>query len=324
MQISTFFDFCSGIGAGRLGLEQCGLRCVGHSDTSRLADITYRILHGVDTDKNYGNLKRLSGYNLPPFDVLIAGFPCQTFSVIGRQEGFSDDRGQIIFHLSRLLREARPKCFILENVKGLVTHDGGKTIKTILKELDDSGYITSYRVISSLDCGVPQNRQRVYFIGFDKTLNLDVTKFVWPQPMQPPQLKRFLIDEENYPSDVDMGYFLSYLKNSTNIERGYSLDEFLNEEYLILDTRMNDMRLYRNKVPTLRAQRDGIFYVRDHKLHYLSGYEALMLQGFPKEYADRVKNVVSNRHLLMQAGNAMTVNVIQMLGTQILKLFEEA
>lgn len=104
--ISTFFDFCSGIGAGRLGLERCGLKCVGHSDTSRLADCSYRLLHQTE-DKNYGNLKKLGKENLPDFDLLIAGFPCQTFSVIGRQAGFSDDRGQIIFHLSRILREKK-------------------------------------------------------------------------------------------------------------------------------------------------------------------------------------------------------------------------
>ena len=321
MQISTFFDFCSGIGAGRLGLEQCGLSCVGHSDTSRLADKTYQILHG--NDRNYGNLKRLNGKELPPYDVLIAGFPCQTFSVIGRQAGFSDDRGQIIFHLSRLLQESKPKCFILENVKGLVTHDDGKTIKTIMQELNNAGYITSYRVISSLDCGVPQNRQRVYFVGFNKSLNLDISKFVWPQPVAVPPLKNFLIDDNNEPSDIDFQYLLNYLKNSTNISKNYSLTNFLKEEFLILDTRMNDLRLYRNKVPTLRAQRDGIYYIRDHKLRYLTGYEALLLQGFPIDYAIRVKDSVSNRHLLMQAGNAMTVNVIHMLGEQIIKFFKE-
>lgn len=323
MQLNTFFDFCSGIGAGRLGLEQCGLTCVGHSDTSRLADTTYRLLHGADTDRNYGNLKRLKGEALPAYDILIAGFPCQTFSVIGRKEGFQDDRGQIIFHLSRLLRESRPKCFILENVKGLVTHDGGNTIKTILNELDDAGYATVYRVISSLDCGVPQMRQRVYFVGVDKTLNLDISNFVWPQPVQVPPLENYLIDEDNFPSEIVFQYFMNYLKNPTNLSRNYSLDEFLKEEHLILDTRMNDMRLYRGKVPTLRAQRDGIYYIRDHKLRYLTGYEALLLQGFPKEYADRVKNDVTNRHLLMQAGNAMTVNVIKLLGEQLIHLFEE-
>ena len=321
--ITNFFDFCSGIGAGRLGLEQCGLHCVGHSDTSRLADITYRILHDSPEDKNWGNLKRLNGKNLPKYDVLIAGFPCQTFSVMGRQDGFNDDRGQIIFHLSRLLRESRPKCFILENVKGLVTHDGGKTIKTIVKELDEYGYITSYRVIASLDCGVPQMRQRVYFIGFDKNLNLNYDKFKWPDPLPIPKLNEFLVDEDNLISKVDYGYFKKYLVNPTNISRGYSEDDFLKEEYLILDTRMNDMRIYRGKVPTLRAQRDGIYYVKNHQLRSLSGYEALLLQGFPKEYAEKVKSVVDNRHLLMQAGNAMTVNVIKLLGKSIINFLKQ-
>ena len=322
MNLKTFFDFCSGIGAGRLGLEQCGLSCVGHSDTSRLADTTYRLLHNAAEDRNFGNLKKLSGDALPHYDVLIAGFPCQSFSVIGRQEGFHDDRGQIIFHLARLLRESRPKCFILENVKGLVTHDNGRTIKRILKELNNSGYITSYRVIASLDCGIPQMRQRVYFIGFDKSLNLNVKNFHWPNRVPAQQLSDFLIDENNIPSDTDMYYFTKYLTNPTNIDRHYSLKKFLEEEYLILDTRMNDMRLYRNKVPTLRAQRDGIYYVKNHELRLLSGYEALLLQGFPVEYANRVKDVVSNRHLLMQAGNAMTVHVIKLLGKQILEFME--
>ena len=322
MQIHTFFDFCSGIGAGRLGLEQCGLKCVGHSDTSKLADKTYALLHDTANDKNYGNLKKLNGENLPQYDLLIAGFPCQTFSIMGRQAGFKDDRGQIIFQLSRLLRESKPACFILENVKGLVTHDNGKTLKIIMKELNDSGYITSYRVIASLDCGVPQMRQRVYFIGFRKDLNLNVKRFKWPSPIPMPPLSLFLIDEDNSPTDVDMYYFMKYLVNPTNVGRKYSYEKFLEEEFLILDTRMNDMRIYRGKVPTLRAQRDGIYYTKNSKLHSLSGYEALLLQGFPKEYADKVKNKVDNRHLLMQAGNAMTVNVIQMLGQQIIEFLE--
>ena len=97
MKIKTLFDFCSGIGGGRLGLEQAGLQCVGRSETSRLADTTYRLMHNTENDINYGNLKKITADKIPEFDLLIAGFPCQTFSVVGRQEGFSDDRGQIIF-----------------------------------------------------------------------------------------------------------------------------------------------------------------------------------------------------------------------------------
>ncbi len=315
--IHTFFDFCSGIGAGRLGLEQCGLVCVGRSDTSKLSDTTYMLLHDTKDETNYGNIRRLSGDKLPKFDVMIAGFPCQTFSVVGRREGFNDDRGQIIFHLTRLLRECKPKCFILENVKGLVSHDNGRTLKKMLDEITSSGFSVTYKVISSLDCGVPQMRQRIYMIGFSNELELDINQFPWPDKVLVPSLQSYLIDDGNEINEIDHYYFSKYLVNSTNVDKAYSESAFLKEEYLILDTRMNDMRIYRGKVPTLRSQRDGIFYVRDGKLRALSGYEALLLQGFPVSYASRVKDKVSNRHLLMQAGNAMTVNVIRLLGEAI-------
>lgn len=321
MKISTFFDFCSGIGGGRLGLENCGLKCVGHSDTSRLSDSTYMQIFDTCHDKNYGNLKKLNKDNLPKFDLLIAGFPCQTFSVIGRKAGFNDDRGQIIFHLIRILNETRPKCFILENVRGLVTHDKGKTIKTILKEFENIDYHVSYKVITSLEHGVPQMRQRVYFVGFDKRAGLSSDGFKWIEPEQTPPLNNYLIDSDNEITKENLIKFRYYLNNPTN--KGlYVPEDFICEEYLIIDTRMSDLRLYRGRVPTLRSQRDGIYYIKNHKLCALTGYEALLLQGFPKEYADKVKSTVTDRHLLMQAGNAMTVNVIEKLGKAILKHLE--
>lgn len=319
MKINTFFDFCSGIGGGRLGLEQIGLTCVGHSDTSRLADKTYQLMHGTD-DKNYGNLKKLTKENLPDFDLLIAGFPCQTFSVIGRQEGFSDDRGQIIFHLSRIINEVKPKCFILENVKGLVTHDGGKTIKIILHELNNCGYTVSYRVLTSLNHGVPQMRQRVYFVGFRNDISNDFSSFEWPKEETSPSLETYLIDN-NLANEERLNILHHYLNNPTN--RGkYTVNDLCQMEGKILDTRMNDLRIYNGKCPTLRAQRDGILYVRNKRIYQLTGYEALLLQGFPKEYADKVKNVVLDRHLLMQAGNAMTVNVTKKIGQSIIDFLE--
>lgn len=318
MKINTFFDFCSGIGGGRLGLERAGLTCVGHSDTSRLSDKTYQLMHGAK-DKNLGNLKKLTKDNLPEFDLLIAGFPCQTFSVIGRQEGFSDDRGQIIFHLSRIIKETRPKCFILENVKGLVTHDKGQTIKIILNELSLCGYHVLYRVLTSLDYGVPQMRQRVYFIGFRNDFDYGNMIFRWPKEIPKPSLNSYLID--NALADNErLNILKRYLNNPTNTGK-YSIDDIKKMEGKIIDTRMNDLRIYDGKCPTLRAHRDGILYVKNREIYQLTGYEALLLQGFPKEYADRVKNVVSNRHLLMQAGNAMTVNVVEALGKSIIDFF---
>lgn len=320
MQINTFFDFCSGIGGGRLGLERAGLTCVGHSDTSRLSDRTYQLMYGAN-DKNLGNLKKLTKENLPEFDLLIAGFPCQTFSVIGRQEGFSDDRGQIIFHLSRIIKETLPKCFILENVKGLVTHDKGQTIKIILNELNSCGYTVSYRVLTSLNYGVPQMRQRVYFIGFRNDVASDYTSFEWPKEIPTPPLNSYLIDNE-LADEERLNILKHYLNNPTNMGK-YSVDDICKMEGKIIDTRMNDLRIYEGKFPTLRAQRDGVLYVRNGKIYQLTGYEALLLQGFPKEYADKVKNEVSDRHLLMQAGNAMTVNVIEALGKSIIKFLNQ-
>lgn len=320
MIVRTFFDFCSGIGGGRLGLEKAGLKCVGHSDTSRLADQTYQLMHG-DSNKNSGNLKKLTKDNLLEFDILIAGFPCQTFSVIGRREGFSDDRGQIIFHLSRIIREMQPKCFILENVKGLVTHNNGKTIKIIMKELQNCGYTVSYRVLTSLNYGVPQMRQRVYFIGFRNGIASDFAKFKWPDEKPTPDLKEYLIDND-IADEERLNILHHYLNNSVNHGK-YTIEDLTKMEGKIIDTRMNDLRIYTGKCPTLRAQRDGILYVKNGKIYQLTGYEALLLQGFPREYADRVKNRVSNRHLLMQAGNAMTVNVIEALGNSITEFLSE-
>ena len=316
MKISTFLDFCSGIGGGRLGLENAGLHCLGFSDTSKLAIRTYQLMHNTENELNLGNLKRINTDNLPSYDMLIAGFPCQTFSVIGRKNGFSDDRGQIIFHLSKILRETKPKCFLLENVKGLVTHDNGKTIKTILSELNASGYAVTYKVLTSLNYGVPQMRQRVYFVGVRNDIVDNMDEFVWPLETKTPELAEYLIDRVLV-SKQRLKLLEYYLKNDENHGK-YVLSDLYKMEGKVLDTRMNDLRIYEDKVPTLRAQRDGILYVKDGNIYQLTGYEALLLQGFPKEYADRVKYNVTDRHLLMQAGNAMTVTVITEIGKSII------
>jgi len=320
MQISTFFDFCSGIGGGRLGLEQAGLKSVGYSDTSRLSVATYKQMFETKNEKNWVNLKKIKSENLPNFDMLIAGFPCQTFSVMGRKAGFDDARGQIIFHLARILEETQPKCFLLENVRGLVTHDKGNTLKIILERLNQAGFDITYKVLTSINYGVPQMRQRVYFVGINKKINKNIENFNWPVEQEKPQLKKFLIDN-NLATEERLEILQHYLNNPTNHGK-YSVKDLEKMEGKILDTRMSDLRIYEERCPTLRSQRDGILYVRDGKIYQLTGYEALLLQGFPKEYADKVKNTVSDRHLLMQAGNAMTVNVIKALGKNLRSFLE--
>ncbi len=311
---------CSGIGGGRLGLEKAGLKSVGRSDTSRLSDQTYKLMFGVQDEKNFGNLKRIKLDQMPDFDVLIAGFPCQTFSVIGRKAGFTDIRGQIIFHIANILKEKQPSCFILENVRGLITHNNGESLKIILAELENSGFDVTYKVLTSLDYGVPQMRQRVYFVGSNKKLKKNIKDFEWPKPVKKPRLKSYLIDD--HLADAERLEILGYYLNNPENNGKFSVADLQKMEGKILDTRMSDLRIYEEKCPTLRSQRDGILYVRDGKIYQLTGYEALLLQGFPKRFANKVKDKVSDRHLLMQAGNAMTVNVIQHIGEQLKKYME--
>lgn len=310
---------CSGIGGGRLGLERAGMKSVGYSDTSRLSVTTYKLLFETCGEQNYGNLRRIKTSLLPRFDLLIAGFPCQTFSVIGRRDGFDDNRGQLIFDIAKILDETRPKAFILENVKGLVSHNKGETLKTILKTLNDSGFNVVYRVLNSIDYGVPQMRQRVYFVGINKSEDVDIKDFKWPDVVPVPKLGDFLIDECPI-SEWMQEYLPAYLSNNTN-SGNFTVDELKKLEGKVLDLRMSDLRVYDGKVPTLRSQRDGILYVRNGQLFSLTGREALLLQGFPKDYVDKVAGVVSNRHLLMQAGNAMTVNVITALADRLQEIF---
>lgn len=308
----TFFDYCSGIGGGRLGLELAGHSCVGHADTSRLSNTTYSLLFNTN-EKNLGNINKIKPEFLPEHDIMIAGFPCQSFSVIGRRDGFEDSRGQLIFRLLELAKATNPRFLIFENVRGLMSHNKGKTLETILKAIADEGYHFTFKLINSLDFGVPQMRQRIYIVASKDDV---ISKFQWPIQVPVQALSKYLVDKVTI-SETNLFYFEKYLVNSINNGK-YSLDEIKDfEDYTIIDTRMSDLRIYNGKVPTLRSQRDGIYYIYNHTLCELTGFEALLLQGFPQETALKVKNSVSNRHLLMQAGNAMTVNVVKSIANCI-------
>ncbi len=308
----TFFDFCAGIGGGRLGLEKNGFKCLGFSEIDKQAEKTYRTFFG-DEERNFGDLTKINPPDLPNFDFLIAGFPCQTFSVIGNRKGMLDKRGQIIFHLIDIMKQKNIKFFLLENVKGLINHDNGNSIQTIIKSLEEAGYFVSCKVLSSADYGVPQMRERVYFAGFKKDLLPKNFKFEFPEKHKKnADLKEFLVDDRELSLDEKQQTyktFLKYLDNKYN-QNQFSINNLLKKEYLVLDTRQSDLRLYNNKVPTLRLGRHGILYVKNNKFRKLSGYESILLQGFPKNLALKAKETILDINLLKQAGNAMTVNTI--------------
>ncbi|HEF3568024.1 TPA: DNA (cytosine-5-)-methyltransferase, partial [Campylobacter upsaliensis] len=132
----TFIDFCSGIGGGRLGLELCGFKCLGFSEIDKQAIKTYKAFFDTSNELELGDLTQINPQNLPNFDLLISGFPCQSFSIVGKREGLKNkEKGQIIFYLAEILRVKKPSFFILENVKGLLNHNKGQTLKEILKIL---------------------------------------------------------------------------------------------------------------------------------------------------------------------------------------------
>lgn len=315
----TFMDFCSGIGGGRLGLERNGLRCVGHSEISGASDKTYRLFFG-GKESNYGDLMEIDPDKLPHFDMMIAGFPCQTFSIAGKRAGFEDDRGTVIYGLIKLLRAREVSCFLLENVKGLVNHDRGRTFAIILAELAKVGYEVYHSVLNSQDFGVPQMRERIYLVGFKKELGVEAFSFPTSAPISY-RLSDILVPEGGEePFDEQGDTFRRYLHNKYN-EGRYTFADLVGEDYMVVDTRHSDLRIYRGATPTLRTGRHGILYAYGGRLWRLTGTQALLLQGFGREHVALIKEspVVSNNTLLSQAGNAMTVNVIESISKSMLE-----
>jgi len=309
-------DFCAGIGGGRLGLTNNGLSCVAYSEIDFNPLQTYQIFHG-NNEQNFGDLMKIKANDLPDFDILIGGFPCQTFSIVGKRAGFDDNRGLVIYGICKILKEKDIPYFILENVKGLVNHDKGRTLKIIIEELNKLNYSVEYAILNSSEYGVPQMRERVYIVGMKKGFFNKSFQFPKSKPM--PKLDNYLIDDSDLDFDINNKIFQKYLNNKYNKNK-YNIDEILENDYLILDTRQSDLRLYKEKCPTLRTGRHGILYVRDKKIRKLSGFEALLLQGFPIEIAKKALEAkILNNKLLSQAGNAMTVNVVEAIGNELLK-----
>lgn len=160
-----YFSTFSGIAGFELGIEKAcpGAVCVGYSEIDKYADAIYK--YHFKEVKNYGDITKINEYELPDFDLLVGGFPCQAFSIAGKRKGFEDTRGTLFFDLARILQAKRPRLFIFENVKGLLSHDGGSTFRTIITTLDELGYDVQWQVLNSKNFGVPQNRERIIIVG---------------------------------------------------------------------------------------------------------------------------------------------------------------
>jgi DNA (cytosine-5)-methyltransferase 1 len=322
--MQTFIDFCAGIGCGRMGLELNGMQCLGFSEINPSAEITYRHFFGNE-EINYGDLMFINPSDLPDFDLLIAGFPCQSFSIAGKRGGMNDERGQVIYGIEKILSRKKIKYFILENVKGLVNHEKGNTLKTIIKILENAGYNIWYRVFNSLDFGVPQMRERVYFIGIRKDLVDENFDFVWPDlNKSKPSIDLYLNPtEQNRLNESQMESLYRYLGNRYNSGK-VTKEDLVKYDFQIIDTRQSDIRIYKGKSPTLRTGRHGILYSYKNNLYKLTGAESFLLQGIPMDKVKLLKKCsLSDQILLSQSGNAMTVNVITEISKNLKKQLYE-
>ena len=319
----TFVDFCAGIGGGRLELTLNGFECLGFSEIDKEAIKTYKYFFDTSKELEFGDLTQLNPKSLPDFDLIISGFPCQSFSIVGKRAGLDDaNKGQIIFHLAQILKTKQPKFFIFENVKGLINHDKGRTFKIINELLQQCGYAVQSKLLNTQNFDLPQMRERIYFVGFRKDLQIKADFF---KPLTNggggcKSLKEFLNPSPENKFDTANPTFIKYLNNKYNKNR-IQLDEILKRDFLIIDTRQSDLRIYENKSPTLRRDRQGLLYSFKGEIYKLNALEALKLQGFGEleNLKSKIKDLKSS-DLLRQSGNAMSVNVIKALAKRLLEV----
>lgn len=213
----TFIDLFAGIGGFRLALENTYGRCVFSSEIDKHARKVYQ-----DNFKTIpaGDITKIDTQDIPNHNLLFAGFPCQPFSIAGRKQGFKDEnKGNLFFELERIIQDKKPKAFLLENVKGLLSNDKGNTIKYILKSLYEIGYDVHYKVLDTQDFGLPQHRERVYIVGFRKDLGISLFNFPEKSYMNKKSIKDIL--EKTFPDKYieTPGWIKWYNKNKEKLEK---------------------------------------------------------------------------------------------------------
>ena len=336
----TFIDLFAGIGGTRIPFQRLGGKCVFSSEWDKFAQRTYAANFG---DIPSGDITRISARDIPEHDILLGGFPCQAFSQAGLKQGFQDTRGTMFFEIQRILVERKPKAFLLENVKQLKGHNKGRTLDTILSilrgtndtQVDNSipmsaearnalsqklNYWVDFRVLRAADFGAPQNRERVYIVGFDKNYYGIETNFNelfnWPNPpMSLTRVGDILEDMSQITTTEEDRFTISDKLWAGHQKRkeqhakkgngfGYSL--------------FNEDSPYANTI-SARYYKDGSEILIDQsKLNKnprkLTPRECARLQGFPEEF---IVNAVSQGQIYKQFGNSVCINVVEAVAKQI-------
>lgn len=321
----TFIDLFAGIGGFRLAFQELGGKCVFSSEIDPYARRTYELNFG---EVPFGDITKIDEKTIPDHDILLAGFPCQAFSIAGRRGGFNDTRGTLFFDIARILKEKRPRAFFLENVKGLTHHDRGRTFNTIMNVLrEELGYhVPEPQIINAKDYGVPQNRERIYIVGFELPVHAD--RFQYPKPTDSNRTIWDIMEKK----PVDARYYMSTVYLQTLREHrsrheakgngfGFEIrrkDQVANaivvggmgrERNLIVDDRIEDY------TPTTHIKGE----INRENVRRMTPREWASLQGFPGTY--RIKGI-ADVHLYKQFGNSVAVPAIRETGKQLLQAME--
>lgn len=290
-----FLDLFSGIGGFRMGLESLWHECVGFCEIDKFARASYKAIYNTEGEIELHDITAVTNEEWRKFrgtvDIICGGFPCQSFSVAGKREGFLDEtRGTLFFEIARAAKEIKPPLLFLENVKGLLSHDKGRTFRTILSTLDELGYDAEWQILNSKDFGVPQNRERVFIIGH---LRGKCTR-----PVFPIFGKNGTTNQTNVKQIMNISESNSFGGNPQT-GRVYDVDGIS---------------------PTLNTMQGGGREPKiliDKKIRKLTPKECWRLQGFPDWAFDKAQAVNSNSQLYKQAGNSVTVNVVKAIAKRL-------
>lgn len=302
----SFIDLFAGIGGIRIPFDELGYRCVFSSEWDAKACKTYFANFGTVP---YGDIAKIPADRVPKHDILLAGFPCQAFSIMGKMQGFADTRGTMFFEIERILQFHKTPYILLENVKQLVGHDGGRTFKVILSHLNDLGYYVKWKVLNALDFGLPQKRERVIIVGFQHVEDFEEFSFEIPHTSY--DLSSVLEPDD----EVDKTLFAS--EHIINKRKEKTLGKKIFYPSIWHENKAGNVSVLDYSC----ALRTGASYnyLLVNGVRRPSSRELLRLQGFPEKY----RIAVSHQDIRRQTGNSVAVPMIRMVAKKLNDIIEK-
>lgn len=307
----TFIDLFAGLGGFRIALESLGAKCVYSNEWDEPARAVYENNFG---DNPEGDITKVDENTIPDHDILCAGFPCQAFSISGKQKGFEDSRGTLFFEVARIVKAKKPKIVFMENVKNFATHDNGKTLEVVKATMEELGYTFNQRVLNAVDYGVPQKRERIYMVCFRGDLSVD--KFEYPKPFKLTRyLEDFLLNDESMVQNL-------YVDRPDTYYNDVEDYKYSNKSIRLGTVNKGGQgeRIYSTKgiAITLSAHGGGIFaktggYLINGRPRKLHPRECARIMGFPDTY----KLCESQSQAYKQFGNSVVIDILQLIAQQI-------